>query len=363
MMNALSVPMTQGPAPTGFAAFLATTGPGETDGDGGFEQLLADAPVLLDGAVTQPDKDGVTAETPATVTAPAEEGAEDAAASAASLLIALTGTAPAGEAARPAPPPTNDQPEAQALLPIATAAAAAPVIAAEKPVKSATHAASALPPHSTAASARNDSAPTTAAGIAARTAPVTVAPPAEPAAAAARPATADAAPSMAVIFTQSTTQGTPGIAEAARPAVVAERLLDMSSDDVWIEQLARDIRAAKSPEGDISFRLMPRHLGRLDVAMQLGDEGVSLKLETRHETTATIVQAAQGRLVDELRQQGVRVAGAEVTCTPGETGRQSGQDQGRAATANAAHLIETANDRAVPRDEEASTADRRGRFA
>src|SRR3546814_3629177 len=87
----------------------------------------------------------------------------------------------------------------------------------------------------------------------------------------------------------------------------------MDSDGAWIDQLARDIAATKSDSGDISFRLMPRHLGRLDVAMRMEGEGVSLKMDTHHEAIATIVTAAQGRLVEELRQQGVRVAGAEVT--------------------------------------------------
>src|SRR3546814_11928382 len=82
-------------------------------------------------------------------------------------------------------------------------------------------------------------------------------------------------------------------------------------------------------------------------------------MDTHHEATATIVTAAQGRLVEELRQQGVRVAGAEVTCTPGETGRQS-QGQGRTAAPDPAHLIETATQRADPRDEDRA-ADRRGR--
>ena len=168
---------------------------------------------------------------------------------------------------------------------------------------------------------------------------------------------------MTVIFTQQTAQGPARIADAAQTAPVAERLLDMSSDDVWIDQLARDIAATRSDKGDISFRLMPRHLGRLDVAMRMEGDGVSLKMDTQHEAAATIVHAAQGRLVDELRQQGVRVAGAEVTCTPGETGRQSGQGQGRNAEGDASHLIETASEHAVPRDDEDRTADRRGRFA
>ncbi len=181
--------------------------------------------------------------------------------------------------------------------------------------------------------------------------------------AAAKPA--EAAPAMTVLFAQPAAPGAVLPTDAARPIAAAERLLDMDSDGAWIDQLAHDIAATKSDRGDISFRLMPRHLGRLDVAMLMGDEGVALKMDTQHEATATIVTAAQGRLVDELRQQGVRVAGSEVTCTPGETGRQSqsqGQGQGRAGGPDPAHLIETATERAKARDKE-EAADRRGRFA
>jgi len=174
---------------------------------------------------------------------------------------------------------------------------------------------------------------------------------------------AEAAPAMTVLFTQAAALTAAAPLDAAAPATIAERVLDMESDGAWIDQLARDIAATKSDSGDISFRLMPRHLGRLDVAMRMEGEGMSLKMDTQHEATATIVTAAQGRLVDELRQQGVRVVGAEVTHTPGETGRQSqGQNQGRAATPDTAHLIETATERAEQHDEERA-ANRRGRFA
>ncbi len=174
---------------------------------------------------------------------------------------------------------------------------------------------------------------------------------------------AETAPAMTVLFTQPAASGAILPTDAAHPIDGAERLLDMDSDGAWIDQLAHDIAATKSDRGDISFRLMPRHLGRLDVAMVMGDAGVALKMDTQHEATATIVTAAQGRLVDELRQQGVRVAGSEVSCTPGETGRQSqSQGQGHAAAPDPAHLIETATERAKARDTE-EAADRRGRFA
>ena len=148
-------------------------------------------------------------------------------------------------------------------------------------------------------------------------------------------------------------------------APVAERLLDIGSDDRWIAQLAADIAATKSDTGDLSFRLMPRHLGRLDVAMRQGDEGVTLKLDTQHEATATIVHAAQSRLVEDLRQQGVRVAETQVTHTPAEAGRQQMQQQqgqGRGPAPDASHLIETAAERHDSETDE-RTAGHRGRFA
>ena len=169
---------------------------------------------------------------------------------------------------------------------------------------------------------------------------------------------------MTVLFAQPATQAG-AVAEAAKPVVIAERVLDLTSDDAWIEQLASDIAATKSAANDVSFRLMPRHLGRLDVSMMMGDDGVSLKLDTQHEATATIVTAAQVRLVDDLRQQGVRVAETQVTHTPTDAGRQSQQGQGRSPAQDAAHLIETAtahDARPETRDQERS-GDRRSRFA
>jgi len=173
----------------------------------------------------------------------------------------------------------------------------------------------------------------------------------------------DAGAAMTVLFAQPELQGGAPLIETAKAAPLAERTLDMTSDDQWIAQLAADIAATKSDKGDISFRLMPRHLGRLDVSMLSGDEGVTLKLDTHHEATATIVQAAQPRLVEDLRQQGVRVADAQVTHTPAEAGRQQqNQSQGRSSAPDASHLIETAADQADPTHDE-RTADRRGRFA
>ena len=398
-----SSPMSQGSMPAGFATFLANIGQIPVVGGEGpsFDQLLAATPIaaapvaaaavktikveptLPAGTATpsadvQPVKSDAAVEAPAVKTpavkaAPAQTDA--AAALAANLLIALNGAVPGAAPAAGKPAPAiagnDDNPEgAETGEAVATPAAVpvAPTVpTADLPAAAAASAPAAAKPAKLVEVPRADtSAP--ASPIAARprdgALPVPILPGAE--LQTAKPV--DAAPSMTILFSQPAAPGATTLAAAAAPVQLAERVLDLDSDGAWIDQLARDIAATKSDSGDISFRLMPKHLGRLDVAMQLGDEGVALKMDTHHEATATIVTAAQGRLVDELRQQGVRVTGTEVTHTPGETGRQSQsqgqnyQGQGRTPAPDPSHLIETATERAEPRDEDRA-ADRRGRFA
>ena len=386
MMSAPSLPMAQPAMLAGFATFLANIGQLPVDGgeSPSFDQLLAAAPVAsapaasaaaptikveraLPAPATTPTADALPVEADAAVKAPvvkAEPAKADAAAVlAANLLIALNGAVPgtAPATGKPVPAETGTDTEtegadiSEAATPAVPAAELAAVVAAIIPAaaKPAKPLETAPVPAGTSAAAPAPARPRDAAP------PLPILAGAEPQAA--RPV--DAAPSMTILFAQPAAQGAAMLADAAAPVQFAERVLDMDSDGAWIDQLARDIAATKSDSGDISFRLMPKHLGRLDVAMRMGDEGMSLKMDTRHEATATIVTAAQGRLVEDLRQQGVRVAGAEVTCTPGETGRQSqSQGQGRSAAPDTAHLIETATERAEPRDEDRA-ADRRGRFA
>lgn len=395
MMNTLP----QTTAPTGLPSFLATLTLPSSGGseDGGFGRLFAAAPLpatlptptpqsmpislpMPVATAIEPDAPlpGETLLPPASIEA--EAAAPDAAPPAiidaetaipAGLLIAMadrmtnaarpgeTPAAKSGIAAQLGDSDTEPAPTevAEPIDPALAWASALPAAAASvtpKPAKSDQATAS--------VATRSDEAPVPAGAARARdtapplpgVTPTTIEAPTTKA------APADGGASMSVAFAQHTAQGA-AVIDMAKPVIMTERTLDMTSDDTWIGQLAADIAATKSRDGDISFRLTPRHLGRLDVAMQLGDEGVSLKLETQHEATATIVTAAQGRLIEDLRQQGVRVTGTEVTCTPDQTGRQS-QGQGRASAQDAAHLIETAADRADTRDDRPA-AERRGRFA
>lgn len=338
----------------------------------GLPQPVASAPVNA-ALPEQAAPKAPTAKTP-----PAAD--TEAAAAAASLLIAVAtpikATAPANDKAAPVAPDEADTPvedEAATATPapaaptpvaaIVEAPVAATVIATATPAADKPVAAKASKPAATQRPA-DPALPAPAAGK-----PVEAAAPQPSTAVAVEPKPAkpavDAGASMTVLFAQPDLQGAAPLTEAAKAAPVAERVLDTASDDQWIAQLAADIAATKSDKGELSFRLMPRHLGRLDVSMLAGDEGVTLRLDTQHEATAAIVQSAQPRLVEDLRQQGVRVAEAQVTHTPAEAGRQQMQQQqgqGRGPGPDASHLIETAAERHDSETDE-RTAGHRGRFA
>ncbi len=303
--------------------------------------------------VAKPAETAAAPETLAVTPAPAPAALSVAASPAAAAVVAAVVVAAPGAAASPGKPVKASEPGKLPVADMAPTAAAAPAPAADKPRSA--EATRVAPEIETAIAAPAASKPRAAP----QPGPAVIA----GEAVAAKPA--EAAPAMTVQFAQPTTAGAATLTSASAPVTIAERVLDLASDGAWIDQLAHDIAATKSDSGDISFRLMPRHLGRLDVAMLVGDEGVALKLDTQHEATATIVTAAQGRLVEDLRQQGVRVTGSEVTCTPGDTGRQmqgQSQGQGRGAAQDVSHLIETVSERVKARDPE-EAADRRGRFA
>jgi flagellar hook-length control protein FliK len=105
---------------------------------------------------------------------------------------------------------------------------------------------------------------------------------------------------------------------------IADRVLDVARGNAWIDQLAADISAAQKSDGELNFRLIPARLGQLDVQIATRDAGMELQFAAQTDEAASIVAAAQPRLVEELRNQGVRVMGSEVGIAPGPSG-QSGQ--------------------------------------
>ena len=117
--------------------------------------------------------------------------------------------------------------------------------------------------------------------------------------------------------------------ERADPvAQVTERVLDVARGNAWLGQLASDIIAAQDSERDLTFRLMPPQLGQLDVRIETQDAGLDLRFGAQTEEATRLVAAAQSRLVEELRGQGVRVAGSEVSTSSGQQGSGFGSGFG-----------------------------------
>ncbi len=100
---------------------------------------------------------------------------------------------------------------------------------------------------------------------------------------------------------------------------VAERALDVARGSLWLDQLAGDIAAVQDHNRNLSFRLIPAQLGQLDVKIAANDGGLQLNFSTQTEEAARIISQAQSRLVEELKAQGVRVAGSEVNTGSGQS--------------------------------------------
>jgi flagellar hook-length control protein FliK len=108
---------------------------------------------------------------------------------------------------------------------------------------------------------------------------------------------------------------------------VVERQLDLARDSRWLDALTRDIVAVADTPDRLSFRLSPPQLGRLDVDLSTSDSGLSVRMNTSTEAAAQIVAAAQPRLIDDLKSQGVRVAEAQVSTGGGQSHGQGQQQQ------------------------------------
>jgi hypothetical protein len=93
----------------------------------------------------------------------------------------------------------------------------------------------------------------------------------------------------------------------------ADRQLDLARDALWLGQLANDIVAARDITDRLTFRLVPENLGRMDVDLKSLDTGLHMQIKANNEDAAKLVAAAQPRLVEELRAQGIRVNATEVT--------------------------------------------------
>jgi flagellar hook-length control protein FliK len=118
------------------------------------------------------------------------------------------------------------------------------------------------------------------------------------------------------------------IAQTDPLQTIADRQLDLARDTRWIDELARDIVSTSGRSDRLSFSLIPPQLGQLHVELSHSDQGLSVHMRSESEATTQIVGAAQPRLVDELKGQGIRVASTEVSTGGGQSqGQGQGQQQ------------------------------------
>lgn len=88
--------------------------------------------------------------------------------------------------------------------------------------------------------------------------------------------------------------------------------LDLARDTQWIDQLARDIVAVAGQDGKLRFGLSPSNLGQLEVSVETQQDGVNIHMQASTEAAARIFAAEQPKLVEELRQSGVRVTNSDL---------------------------------------------------
>lgn len=139
---------------------------------------------------------------------------------------------------------------------------------------------------------------------------------------------------------------------------VVDRQLDLARDSRWLDALARDIVAVADAPDRLSFRLSPPQLGQLDVDLSSSDGGLSVRMNASTDAAAQIVAAAQPRLIDELKSQGVRVAEAHVSTGGGGSQGQGQPQQQR----DADQMIEFVRQR-IERANETNLTRPTGRFA
>ncbi|WP_373475032.1 flagellar hook-length control protein FliK [Sphingorhabdus sp.] len=98
----------------------------------------------------------------------------------------------------------------------------------------------------------------------------------------------------------------------ATPDVFSTQQLDLARDTQWIEQLTREIVSVAGQDGKLRFGLAPDGLGQLEVMVETQQDGVNIQFQTSTENAAKIIAAEQPKLLEELRQSGVRVTNSDL---------------------------------------------------
>lgn len=104
-------------------------------------------------------------------------------------------------------------------------------------------------------------------------------------------------------------------------------VLDMQAGHQWIARLRHDIEqlsAENSVKPELNFQLKPEHLGKLSVRITGGAAGDIIRLETENENVKALLVGSQGRLEQDIRLSGLKLARVDVTVQD-HSGSQLGQ--------------------------------------
>ncbi len=107
------------------------------------------------------------------------------------------------------------------------------------------------------------------------------------------------------------------LAKVDAPVLIDPRPKLDTTNDAWLDQLARDITASASSDGKLSFRIVPPQLGRLDIAIETRDAGMAVHVKAETREAHLLIANAQHRLEEALSTQGLRVTETSVTSNGG----------------------------------------------
>jgi flagellar hook-length control protein FliK len=103
----------------------------------------------------------------------------------------------------------------------------------------------------------------------------------------------------------------PLIANNTASPVQSAVQLDLARDLAWIANLAQEIVIAAVGTERLTFRLMPQSLGQLDIELVHSPVGLAVEMTATTERAAQIIATEQPRLIEELRQAGVKMLPAD----------------------------------------------------
>ena len=97
------------------------------------------------------------------------------------------------------------------------------------------------------------------------------------------------------------------------PPIAELRQLALNQDREWIGALSRDIVSNAARDNHLQFTLIPENLGQLDVALTNDNGQINVRLETSSAAAAQIISADQARLIEDLRQSGLKLGQFEMS--------------------------------------------------